>query len=97
MLASSMCARVLISYSTRLARLAFLLPALRVHFQVLNHLRCEGAVGCDPVAGLALVLSGAGARPDERIWTQVALDVGRDDFSCDTIAWHKPLICARHG
>jgi hypothetical protein len=44
-----------------------------------------------------LVLSAAGARPDERIWAQVALDVGRNDFSRDSLARHKPLICARHG
>ena len=44
-----------------------------------------------------LVLSGAGARPDERIWAQIALDVGRDYFSRNTVAGHEPLICARHG
>jgi len=79
------------------ARLALLLPALRVHLQVLNHLRGECAVRGYPVAWLALVLSGACAGPDEGIWAQVALDVGGDDFSRDAIAWHKPLICARHG
>lgn len=98
MLASSMCARVLISHSAaRLARLSFLLPALGIHFQVLYHLRCEGSIGRYPVAGLALVFSGACARPDERIWAQVALDVGRDYFSRDAFTRHKPLICARHG
>lgn len=44
-----------------------------------------------------LVLSGAGARPDERIWAQIALNVGRDYFSRDTVAGHEPLVCARHG
>lgn len=44
-----------------------------------------------------LVFSGACARPDERIWAQVALDVGRDYFSRDAFTRHKPLICARHG
>jgi hypothetical protein len=43
-----------------------------------------------------LVLSGAYTRPDERIWPEIALNVGRDDLSRDAIAWHKPLICARH-
>jgi len=97
MLASSMCARVLVSSTSRLARLALLLPTLRIHLQVLYHLRSESAVCCYPVAWLALVLSGAGARPDERIWAQIALDVGRDYFSRDTVAGHEPLICARHG
>jgi hypothetical protein len=49
--------------------------------------------GCGP----DLVLSGAYARPHQRIWPKIALDVGRDDLSCDAIARHKPLICARHG
>jgi hypothetical protein len=54
----------------------------------------RGLVGKDP----DLVLSGAAnTRPHERIWPQIALDVGRNDLSCDAIAWHKPLICARHG
>jgi hypothetical protein len=43
------------------------------------------------------VLPSACARPDERIWAQIALDVGRDNFSRDAIAWHEPLVCARHG
>jgi hypothetical protein len=43
-----------------------------------------------------LVLSGAYARPHERVWAQIALDVGSDDLSSDAIALHKPLICARH-
>lgn len=37
------------------------------------------------------------ARPDKRIWTQIALDVRRDDLSCDAVAYDEPLICARHG
>jgi len=97
MLARSMCLGVLISYSTSLAWLPFLLPPLRVHLEVLNHLRCKGAICCYPVAGLALVLASANTRPDQRIWAQIALDVGRDDFSCDAIARHEPLICPRHG
>jgi hypothetical protein len=43
-----------------------------------------------------LVFSGAHARPHERIWPKITLDVGRDDLSCDAIARHKPLVCARH-
>lgn len=98
MLASSMCSGVLISHSTSsFTRRSFLLPALRIHLQILNHWRCERAIGGYPVARLALVLAGAYARPDERIWAQVALDVGRNDFSRDAIACDKPLICTRHG
>jgi hypothetical protein len=82
--------------AARFARLSFLLPALGIHFQVLYHLRCEGAIRRYPVAWLALVFSGASARPDKRIWAQVALDVGRDYFSRDAVTRHKPLICARH-
>ena len=44
-----------------------------------------------------LVLSSARTWPDQRVWAQIALDVGRDDFSSDAVARHKPLICARHG
>lgn len=42
-----------------------------------------------------LVFSSAYTRPDQRIWAQVTLDVGRDDLSRNAIAWHKPLVCAR--
>lgn len=44
-----------------------------------------------------LELSSAYARPDERIWAQIALDVGRNDLSGDAVSRHKPLICPRHG
>jgi hypothetical protein len=44
-----------------------------------------------------LVFAGAYAGSDEGIRAEVALDVGGDDFSCDVLAEHKPLICARHG
>lgn len=96
MLAGSVGARILIS-STSLAWLPLLLPTLRVHLQVLDHLRCEGAVRGDPVARLALVFAGSCAGPDERIGAEVALDVGGDDLSRDAIAKHKPLIRSRHG
>jgi hypothetical protein len=43
-----------------------------------------------------LVLSGAHARPHERIGPKITLDVGRNNFSRDAIARHKPLVCARH-
>jgi len=45
---------------------------------------------------LALEISSAYTRPNKRIWAQIALNVGRDDFSCNAIASDKPLICARH-
>jgi hypothetical protein len=57
-------------------------------------------VGCCADLGRSaadLVLSGAYTRPHQRIWPEIALDVGRDNLSRDAIAWHKPLICARHG
>ena len=44
-----------------------------------------------------LVFAGSCARPDKRIGAEVALDVGRDDLSCDAIAKNKPLIRSRHG
>jgi len=53
----------------------------------------EGGGGSGP----DLVLSGAYARPHQRVWAKVALDVGRDDLSSDAVARHKPLIRARHG
>lgn len=38
---------------------------------------------------------GIGPRPDESIVSQVATDVGGDDFSIYAIARYKVLVCAR--
>lgn len=98
MLASSMCSGVLVSYSTPcFAWYPLLSPALRVHLQILNHLRGERSIRSYPVARTALVFSSvANARPHQRIWPKIALDVGRDDLSRDFFAGHKPLVCSRH-
>jgi hypothetical protein len=44
-----------------------------------------------------LEIAGACARPDERIGAQIALDVGRDDFTGNALAGHEPLVTPRHG
>lgn len=84
MLARSVGTRVLVSSAS--LRLPLLMPALRIHLQILDHLRGECPVGSDPVARLALEFACSCTRPHKRVRTQVALDVGRDDLSCDAVA-----------
>lgn len=72
-------------------------PTLRVQLQVLDHLRCKSSVSRYPVARTALEIAGAGAWPDEGIGAQIALDVGRDDFTGDALTGHEPLVTPRHG
>jgi len=42
------------------------------------------------------VFGNSSARLNERIWSQVALDVGSDDLSCDAVTNDEPLVCSRH-
>jgi hypothetical protein len=61
-----------------------------------DHIRRRSAEA-DDVSEAYLLFSSAPARFDEGIWTQIALDVGRDDLSSDAVSWHEPLPYNRLG
>lgn len=83
-----MCSGILICHSSLLDLST---PSLRVQSQVLNHLRCEGAIGGDPITLHALILSGTFARPYERIGAEIALNIGGDNFPGDAFSGLEPL------